>query len=386
MKRFDLFSTTGLILLLALPLQAWSAVTTGSGSASNRNLSVGNTARITIDWQLGGKIPVPGQQILFSANGSLRSPTGAVLLTSATQLLRKFTTTVPAQPYTFGFRETLTIPQSVLFRAQKQGITRLLYRRDFTDLNGIKTVTIPLFLTSAAAGPLNVGRIELRFDDGSRIRIAGQGDDIRAQATLNFSGTGQLDAVWEVARPESSRGRPFFIPLRSLRQYLSASGSIVLRSPPLPSDTTGDYRLRLRIISPPAAFTIPELHYRIQQTHTTAAPPPAALLAVTAPAPRATLGPDTDFRWQAVPGASAYQLELYEHPLADNTASAIGASADATGRPLTGLLVPAGDHARLSLLARSYLSPGGTYHWRVIAIGADGRVLAVSDSRPIHVP
>ncbi len=375
-------------LLLLLPTAGQTTMIASSGNAVNRNLAVDNTASVRVDWQVSSSIGNPGPVAISSSLGTLTTPDGSTLLRNPVPLQQKTVTNTSPQLVTFQFSELITIPRSLLFRARKQGFAELRYSRTFTDFpdNTTTTATATLYLAGAAAGQLNIARVELRFDDGSRVRIASQGDAVRAQAYLNFSGTGQLDAVWEVARPESSHGKAFFTPLRSLRQYLSASGNIVLQSPLLPTDTTGNYRVRLRIISPRTPFSVPELEYRIQPTPATATPRSTALLSVTEPPAGATLTAATVFRWQAVPGASAYQLELYEQPLMDRTASDTGTPVGAARRPLTGLVVPAGDHARLSRLARSHLTPGGIYHWRVIAIGADGRVLAISDSRPLHIP
>jgi len=387
MKSIHSLRASLLILLMLAPIQAWSEVGTVSSGARNRNVSLAGAGHASITWVVTGTFPNPGPHALSSLSGTLTTPTGTLLLTRSKQLRKPFTTTVAAQPYTFVFQEMLTIPRSVLIRARQQGSARMVYSRTFSDQDGAPgTSKVLLTITGALAGPLDLSRLELRFDDDSTIRIAGTGDSLKAHANLNFSGTGLLNAVWEVAQPGSTRGRAFFIPLRNLRQYLSAGGHVVLQSPPLPTQNTGVYRVRLRIVQPAAAFELPELSYHVQETQTPATPRARPALRVMAPEEGDTLTPSTAFRWEPVVGASAYQLEIYEQPLPEPVASDVTLSEDAENRPLTGVLVPGSDHMTLSPLVLSHLTAGMTYHWRVLALGAGGHVLAVSATRPIQLP
>jgi len=79
-----------------------------------------------------------------------------------------------------------------------------------------------------------------------------------------------------------------------------------------------------------------------------------------------------------MPGAQVYQLELYDRPFSEEKNA---------GRPITGVLVTGKRaSAALSIVSRDYLQSGRTYHWRVLAIDDEGRVLAISTPRPIRVP
>jgi hypothetical protein len=104
------------------------------------------------------------------------------------------------------------------------------------------------------------------------------------------------------------------------------------------------------------------------------------------------------FAWSAIPGARAYQLEVYrgrEEPglrlpdlrgqIGEPTPSEV---AEALSRPpVTGVLVRgATNRAVLSPMARRHLLPGRAYFWRVLALGADGRIVGASPLRELRTP
>src|SRR5690606_18480590 len=227
--------------------------------------------------------------------------------------------------------------------------------------------------------------------------VLGRNEPLTAITELNFSGNGLLQAQWEVASPESTSGEPVFRPLSQVRQYLVGGSAEVLRSPVLPTATTGLYFVRLRISDPDPDFEPPVIRYFVLQGRRDEQPP-GSTLALGAPAPRTLLGPDTVFAWSAIPGARAYQLEVYrgrEEPglrlpdlrgqIGEPTPSEI---AEALSRPpVTGVLVRgATNPAVLSPMARRHLLPGRAYFWRVLALGADGRIVGASPLRELRTP
>jgi hypothetical protein len=311
--------------------------------------------------------------------------------------------------------ETITIPADVLATAKEAGLTTIYYHRDFSDGFGATgSMQINLFNSpvspSSTTNPertLHITRESLRFNDNTIVKVIKPNSRISAIAELNFTGTGLLDAFWEYATPASTRGRAIFIRLGSVRRYLGVGGRVILQSPPLPTELTGQYVLRLQILktlSNPngVEFTsnlpdgLPLLRYSVNNQGGSDVVYELPPIKTLFPAGNATLQADTRFNWQAVKNAKAYQLELYlpdenkrpvTNPSTNFNDRLIDDSVIKNKKPSTGLLIPATKISlSLTVLSRETLKRGSTYYWRIIAIGADGRILTTSSLKQIRTP
>lgn len=294
----------------------------------------------------------------------------------------------------FEIVETFALPQTVVEAARQAGADRILYQREFSESaggvdrnNGRVAIPVPPVApptappggpppaappadTAPAASALRVERLQLRLEDGRPFALVAAGAHLSAVAGLRYAGSGLLDAVWEIAEPAAAEaGELAFRPLQRVRRYLGAGRDVVLQSPPLPTGQTGPYRLRLRLVQPPVDFPPPELAYQVQAA--AAVRPAPQRIALLEPAEGAVLHRDTRFAWQPVPGAWAYQLELYE-------AGVPGAP------PASGIVVPGrAAETRLSAPVLARLA-SGRYRWRVIAVDAEGRLVGESPLRAIE--
>jgi hypothetical protein len=256
---------------------------------------------------------------------------------------------------------------------------------------------VTVSIGGSSGGELNLSRLELRFDTDEAIRIAGQNEKLSAIAEINYSGAGLLDAVWEVADPSSTRGDPVFVPVRILRQYLGAGRYVILLSPPLPTTSIGTHFVRLRVKQPADAIEFPELTYQVnRQTRGGMLEKDLAVIRLRSPQPMAQFETETEFSWQSIAGASAYQLEIHDAGVAGinsvperSLEESVAQSGNGRNHmpPVTGILVPAArTSAVLSALSREYLQREHRYFWRVIAIGPGGSVIATSDMQEINIP
>ncbi|MGE5240614.1 MAG: hypothetical protein ACM3NI_03115, partial [Bacteroidota bacterium] len=188
-------------------------------------------------------------------------------------------------------------------------------------------------------------------------------------------------------------GQPVFRPLISVRQYLVGSDKQTLRSPILPTNSSGLYLVRLRITDPVPGFDQPVLRYFVSSGKPGEVLPIMPIGLFTPPH-QTLLAPDTVFAWEAIRGARAYQIELYARAMtpADKLPSLgddIGTAAPALPGtpPVAGMLVVGTQtQTALSATARSHLQPGRIYLWRVLAIGGDGSVVGESPVREIRLP
>ncbi len=234
--------------------------------------------------------------------------------------------------------------------------------------------------------PFELTRVDLAFDDGSRLKVDDADTTRHLVATLNYHGTGFLRATWEVA-PVIAGGRPLFRPLPAgrstgplapnaafdlretrtvVREYLGQFQRVALQSPPLP-DQPGRYLVRLNIDSPTAQFALPILEYLVgnEEGETTPALEPVAMRLSLAD-PTAGLTPDAELRWEPVGLTRAYRYEIYAGETGDDM--------------ITGAVFPATRLAAgLSPLVMERLVPGNAYRVRVVAIDGEGRVHGESE-------
>lgn len=272
--------------------------------------------------------------------------------------------------------ETVTVSGATLATWFSQGVRRVGFRRTFTAPATGSTRTGQLLITltgstladlrEPAPGELRVLRMELTFAGGRRVDIAKRGAALGAQLALSYAGSGMLRGRWQVADPGGG-GAALFRTIALVRKTLGPAQTVTLDSPALPTNLSGRYALRFCLEtgattgddcadSSAGVQTI----YEVTETATNAI---GALHPATGAA-----GPATAFHWDAVPGASLYQLQVLRWGSGDPPEF------------VTGLLVPgATPSAALSQLVLSKLEPGVRYRWRVTAHDADGRLLARSD-------
>jgi hypothetical protein len=390
-----LFMLLAGLAVLAVPGTALANVVSVTATASPAGVPFNTPATVLVSWNVSTSSAISPNTIT-SISGDFLGPG---LLGSNPSLLSRVIASPPLNvPVSTIITEVVRIPSSITYQANKNGQATFSYQRFFSDSdgagNGLNGVVI-INIQGTSSGDLNISRVELRFDTNQNIRVAGQGEKLTAVAEINYSGIGLLDAVWEVADPASTRGEPFFVPVRILRQYLGAGRNAVLQSPPLPTSMIGTHLVRLRIKQPVTAARFPALTYHVNKQVQDAGVN-LVEIRLSAPGPGARYSADTSFSWLAVEGASAYQLEIHDAGTAaafDVVAPSPETQGDSYARsrelpsPVTGILLPAEKTSTtLTAMSRQYLRSGHRYRWRVIAIGDGGAVIGESGLQEISTP
>lgn len=399
-NRLPVFAV--LLVSFCVPAQSYAAVTSVTTIPASQNVALGRATSVPIVWRVTDDQAVggpPGPFVVSSTSGifCIIADVACITLGTVSKTLSKTHSTVGG--ITLSITESVLVPSEIIFRAHKLGLSSFRYQRSFTPAGTGGTGFITLNITSPSAAGFGISRLALYFDNGAPVRLVSRNDPLQVFADVTFSGTGLLQAFWEVADPTTTSGSPIFRPLRTVRQYLTAGDTQTLNGPKFPTSLTGLYLARLRITDPVPGFDAPTIRYFVGQQDKLG---PSGLgllpLAVTGPPHLALLGTETRFSWQAVPGARAYQLEVYtvapdpapelpELGAAQGAPSRADISEALSRRPVTGVIVPATQtQAVLSATARRHLSPGQTYLWRVQAIGEDGTVLRQSDPLKIRTP
>jgi len=400
MKYFLIILT---LLILVGPFQSSMAqVQALTGDANRTQIQEGRNSSISINWS-GISVDTtannPTNISVFSNTGTFTLPNATVLGVRNTRIATNIILS-PTQPAVqFNAREVLQIPENIIYSAKKQGSLVVQYTRTFADTSGsagTATATVQFQIVSGSRGELSISRADLRFDNDQVVRVIPIGEKIYAVSDINYNGVGLFDVAWEIATPASTQGEAFFSTLHTQRRYLGAGREAYVQSPYLPTDTTGTYLVRLNIRTPETGFEPVVIRYVVIKSNKDIEPVDIGKIQLTKPLPKAVLGKNTKFNWQPVEDANAYQLEIYEyvevneHPEAVRSLEDIEVQLDWDEEPnarSTGILVHGDKHTvGLSPISRQHLRPGYSYRWRVIAIGAQGRIIATSPLRTIRIP
>jgi hypothetical protein len=392
------FPSVALLASLLAPPAALADVNSATPTPGARPVALGQTTTLSLVWNVLRDAAGNCGNTVSSSQGLIRadSVNGPVMLTVPTTLSQtRLCTGTPAQ---FTFTESLFIPADVVQRAQRQGASSLFFVRVFGDVVGASAIgSVVLPITSSAAAGFSISREALQFDNGAPVRVLARREPLQAFAEIDYSGSGLLQAVWELAGPTSTTGEPIFRPLSQVREFVAPTGEKkVLKSPPLPTDAIGLYLVRLRITDPATSFEAPVIRYFVGDGRPGRELPPQPLTTYSPP-PSAVLAGDTSFTWAPIAGAKAYQLQIYR--LARDSGAALpslsgddGADPREIARalarpPVTGMLVAGKQTSTaLSTAARMHLVPGQVYLWRVQAIGTDGAIIGESAPRELRTP
>ncbi|MDR9439011.1 MAG: hypothetical protein RI841_05880 [Halomonas sp.] len=381
---------------------------------SNPSATVGVDSRINLTWRGEARTDPRLAQPLVSDQGifMLGHPlSGQRLGTSPTPLVQPIGPATDDRGIAFRVTESLRVPATISEEAASQGERQVFYVRRFSlegsePMTGVQVITLQQGVpgrgsaiiegADPSATGVNIQRISLFFDRGTLTDTLRPDEQLRANARISYEGAGIINAIWEVATPASTRGQPLYAPLAYVRQYLGAGRELMLSSPLLPSDTSGIHRVRLRFLAPTEIEGLPTLSYRVSEgaLQRKSTVPAIRILPSESASP---LSRETRFRWRPVAGSHAYLLEFYDRrPEAmEASATAEEGSRDA-GRqpvdlkmePITGQVI-AGDRT-LDSPSRSllnHLEADKRYYWRLIAIDAQGQVIAASPLEAIlHAP
>ena len=403
------------VLVVAAAARPLTAQATISPDASSVQptvsiVALGHTQSIVLHWNLvssifgtvGGPIPYTvtstSGRFIFSpgTTGGFVNPLALSIVLGTVNTMVSGSGVNTGTPSTVRVTESLTVPAAVVLKAHQLGATRIKFERQFDDGSGPLSLDATLVIGGSSMSQFAVTREALSFDDESAVRVVQTGDELSASARINFIGSGSMRAVWEIAGPSSTPGKPQFRQLAAVTRGLIGHGPEVFKSPALPTATPGYYVVRLRITDPLPGFDTPQLSYYVGDKHSARAG--YTPMVVTGPDDGAIFSGDTRFSWRPVSGAKAYKVELFASPgtdpfhLPDVDATGSGdnpalARKALSSPPAAGMIVAASQtEIVLSSITRARLRPRSTYFWRVQAIGADGAVIGAAQARQLRVP
>jgi hypothetical protein len=323
--------------------------------------------------------------------------------------------------------ETFVISGTVAERALKERKDTFFYCREFTGATGgtVAANVVTFKPGSSAYANFSIGRIELYFENRRReITVRTGTPNLKVFADVAYNGSGLLRAVWEVAEaqfsgaetgtvsalPSTFTGRSDqnlsassgnFRTLAVINQFVTYGDRILLTLPggvPLPTTAPGAYDVNLRFVEPPVPFAIPVARYFVQSGDH---PLRISLIGTQMPLDNAVLAPRPfDFRWDGVPGVSAYRLDVYPQDvpsspslpgLIQSPATSPTSDANLFNRgPREGAGAPGTISAMIPAQVTSFtlrpsqlakLVPGGSYAWRIRGLDQQGNIVAESPMR-----
>lgn len=372
------------IMQLAFANQVNAEISAVNATTSSNQVSITSSANRQINWNVSQLSPASAQVNVGSNGGEFISVSGELLGQStvplqATRLVQQGTTTLFVLP------ESLVIPRSIMRRVQQRGENRFQYRRTFSDSfggNALSAVATFELTGGSVASELIITRVEMKFDNDKTRTIISKNDQLKAMALINYQGTGLLDYTWEIAKPPSTLGNPIFFPIVSRKQFLMAGGTVTLQSPVLSSNQQGDYLVRLNIGERGSLDKI-ALHYVVNGNVAAAGTQNALAIQaiqVQKPVLDIPLTSYTEFKWQPILDAAAYQIEIYAKPIKEKLTRN-----DVEEEPLTGVVVRS-DKNKLFIgdLPKSHLKRGHIYYWRIVAFSSKGDLIAKSQLKAIR--
>ncbi len=203
---------------------------------------------------------------------------------------------------------------------------------------------------------IEIERLQLYFDNRQpNLTVPRNETDLKAHASIRNSGSGLLQAYWEVD------GRV----IERIERHLLSGGSLELSTPeylPLPTFISGPHRLRL-VVTRPAINPnkLPEAVYFVSELDVQSAKP--ELLTPL----DSKFNSDSDsieFRWHNPATPPGYLLEIFGHPGTPRLFSAY------TSKP----------YYRFPALAQAqFLRDGETYRWQVSVLDASGKPVVTSE-------
>lgn len=368
------------------------SVTTTPGTGQ---VAIPNGSTVSVNWRVQRANTVgPPNQIIISTSGTLAI--GGTTVATISKTVSKPNTTPTGQATFDTITETLVVPRNVALQMAKNPNLTVTYTRTFDDGSGFTSAGLITLLRSGTGGvELNIRRLDLSFEDRSRVKVLPAGDALTAMAEINFIGAGISQFEWQIAEPSSTRGRLVFRRLQIVRRNLSGRARVTLKSPALPTRTNGLYIVRLVATDPELDFDTPEIKYFVVPSEGASTSPAGQQISLLGPVENASLTAETQFSWQEIPGAVVYQVEVYpprpSGPLSPAKTESVGNALlvdpdELAQQPIAGIALPAKD-TTISFKAYSLarLKTGGTYLWRVKAIAGNGSVIGASPLRRINV-
>ena len=262
--------------------------------------------------------------------------------------------------------EQLVVPETVVRRAEKLGLSRFQYQRQFLfpapAAPILEIATVQIAVTTSGGGQLQLNSLRLYFENGlGNITIKRNNTSLVTYADIHYNGTGFLRAYWQVD------GRV----LSYVNQYLSSGSRITLQTPAIPGLPTfreGSHTVRLIIQQPDQGIPFPKAIYYVKTDQS----PLLVPINLVEPG-RQAVEKYAPFRiaWNPASDVTTYLIEFFLQE---------------EDRPVFSAYVAGHSEYVLPEPAlRHYFVPGKTYNWQVKGFNKENNLIGESDRREFRL-
>lgn len=193
-----------------------------------------------------------------SSQGTFRTVSGVTLGTVNKALAKT------SAAGTVSLSESVLVPADVAARALKLGQNTLRFERSFSDNEGLGSPGwLAVQIATAAASGFGLSQIALTFDNDKSLALVERDTKLAAHAKLGTTGSGMVQAAWEVAGPNPDGNNPAYMIIATVHQATNGAEPVAVKSPALPTNIAGTYLVRLRVTEPAAAIEMPVIHYYV---------------------------------------------------------------------------------------------------------------------------
>ncbi|MFQ5901284.1 MAG: S8 family serine peptidase [Thermodesulfobacteriota bacterium] len=238
--------------------------------------------------------------------------------------------------------EALTIPVSIIKRAENLGYSSVTYSRTFSNATLSVTAQTQIIVTTGVAADFAIKSLRLYFNNNrAEITIKRNLPSLKAFADISFAGSGLLQGYWEVD------GRIISNVQRNL-VYGRTLTIVTPDVPPLPAFSTGTHRVKFVITNPQQEITLPEAIYFVTPEEFA-----GEILPIELTFPQDISEIDyslVTFRWKGKDQTDTYLLEFLE---------------EGEEKPIFSAYTTKTDYTLPESVLKSIFSPGIRYIWRV---------------------
>ncbi len=255
--------------------------------------------------------------------------------------------------------ETVTVPLSVIRKAEQMRINKITYSRSFKSQSIVGKATSTLILNSSG-GNFKITKMRLYFDNNRpRKVIARSSKDTSASVQINYSGTGLLKGYWEVD------GRI----LQRVQKHVRFGKSLVLETPsvpPLPTYAEGTHRLRFIITSPNLSIKFPTAYYDVVEQEKSA----RTAVVLLSPADKLHIQlSGTTFSWQESKGVENYLISFFDQESREK-------------KPVFTVYTKELEYQFPARVSEKSFHTGTNYTWFVLGLNKNGKI--ISESRKMQ--
>ncbi len=255
--------------------------------------------------------------------------------------------------------ETVTVPLSVIRKAEQMRINKITYSRSFKSQSIVGKATSTLILNSSD-GNFKITKMRLYFDNNRpRKVIARSSKDTSASVQINYSGTGLLKGYWEVD------GRI----LQRVQKHVRFGKSLVLETPsvpPLPTYDEGTHRLRFIITSPNLPIKFPTAYYDVVEQEKSA----RTAVVLLSPADKLHIQlSGTTFSWQKSKGVENYLISFFDQESREK-------------KPVFTVYTKELEYQFPARVSEKSFHAGTNYTWFVLGLNKNGKI--ISESRKMQ--